>query len=122
MQFILTMNKKIYCKVNEVLLFLIFVSYNTQNKNILNSLDKLKPNKALKIYLNFYNDILRSTRRVRAGLPRGARQENMKSKKHIRKAIFKPPGGKAAELEDGEFIKKYNGIMEVERALNISRA
>jgi hypothetical protein len=39
--------------------------------------------------------------------------EKMKSQKHIRKAIF-------VFKEDGEFIKKYNGIMEAERALNIS--
>jgi hypothetical protein len=39
--------------------------------------------------------------------------EKMKSQKHIRKAIF-------VFKEDGEFIKKYNGILEVERALNIS--
>ena len=38
--------------------------------------------------------------------------EKMKSQKHIRKAIF-------VFKEDGEFIKKYNGIMEVERALKI---
>jgi hypothetical protein len=33
-----------------------YLLFNTKNKNILNSLDKLKPNKALKIYLNFYID------------------------------------------------------------------
>jgi hypothetical protein len=38
--------------------------------------------------------------------------EGMKSQKHIRKAIF--------VFKDGEFIKKYDGIMEAERALNIS--
>jgi NUMOD1 domain len=39
--------------------------------------------------------------------------EKMKSQKHIRKAIF-------VFKEDGEFIKKYDGIKEVEKALNIS--
>lgn len=38
--------------------------------------------------------------------------EKMKSQKHIRKAIF--------VFKDGEFICKYNGIMEAEKALNIS--
>lgn len=33
-----------------------FFLFNIKNKNILNALDKLKPNKALKIYTNFYND------------------------------------------------------------------
>ena len=45
--------------------------------------------------------------------PAGAGLEKMKSQKHIRKAIY-------VFKQDGEFIKKYNGIMEVERALNIS--
>src|SRR5438034_4019970 len=41
-----------------MLLFLgSFFLLNNINKNILNALDKLKPNKALKIYTNFYNDI-----------------------------------------------------------------
>jgi len=44
-------------EVSEVLLFLSsYLILKTKNQNILNSLDKLKPNKALKIYLNFYND------------------------------------------------------------------
>ena len=30
--------------------------FNIKNKNILNALDRLNPNKALKIYTNFYND------------------------------------------------------------------
>lgn len=30
--------------------------FNTKNKNILNALERLKPNKALKIHANFYND------------------------------------------------------------------
>lgn len=38
--------------------------------------------------------------------------EKMKSQKHIRKAIF--------VFKDGEFFCKYNGIMEAEKALNIS--
>lgn len=38
--------------------------------------------------------------------------EKMKSQKHIRKAIF--------VFKDGEFICKHNGIMEAEKALNIS--
>lgn len=33
-----------------------FFLFNIQNKNILNALDRLNPNKALKIYINFYND------------------------------------------------------------------
>lgn len=33
-----------------------FFLFNIQNKNILNALDRLKPNKALKIYTNFYTD------------------------------------------------------------------
>jgi hypothetical protein len=36
----------------------------------------------------------------------------MKSQKHIRKAIF--------VFKNGEFIKKYDGVLEAERALNIS--
>lgn len=38
--------------------------------------------------------------------------EKMKSQKHIRKAIF--------VFKDGEFLIKYDGILEAERALNIS--
>ena len=38
--------------------------------------------------------------------------EKMKSQKHIRKAIF--------VFKDGEYINKYDGIMEAESALNIS--
>jgi len=38
--------------------------------------------------------------------------EKMKSQKHIRKAIF--------VFKDGEFICKYDGIMEAEKALKIS--
>jgi formylmethanofuran dehydrogenase subunit A len=38
----------------------------------------------------------------------------MKSQKHIRKAIF--------VFKDGEFICKYDGIMEAEKALKISQA
>lgn len=33
-----------------------FILLNAINKNIINALDKLKPNKALKIYKNFYSD------------------------------------------------------------------
>ena len=40
----------------------------------------------------------------------------MKSQKHILKAVFR------FLYKDGEFIGKYNGIMSVERALNISLA
>ena len=36
----------------------------------------------------------------------------MISQKHIRKAIF--------VFKDGEFLCKYDGVMDVERALNIS--
>jgi len=38
--------------------------------------------------------------------------EIMQSQKHIRKAVF--------VFKDSEFIGKYEGIMEAERALNIS--
>lgn len=34
----------------------LFFTFSIKNKNILKALDKLKPNKALKIYTNFYND------------------------------------------------------------------
>jgi len=40
--------------VSGILLFL--VSFILLNKNILNALDRLKHNKALKIYENFYKD------------------------------------------------------------------
>jgi hypothetical protein len=36
----------------------------------------------------------------------------MKAQKHIRKAIF--------VFKDGKFLRKYEGIMEVERDLKIS--
>lgn len=38
--------------------------------------------------------------------------EEMKSQKHIRKAIF--------VFKDGEFLQKYDGILAIEKALNIS--
>ena len=34
-----------------------FILFYIINKKIINALYKLKPNKALKIYMNFYNDI-----------------------------------------------------------------
>ena len=39
-------------------------------------------------------------------------KEQMKSQKHIRKAVF--------VFKDGEFLCKYEGIMSAEKALNIS--
>jgi hypothetical protein len=43
--------------VSGILLFLAaFIFIGKINKNIYNALDKLKPNKALKVFLNFYND------------------------------------------------------------------
>ena len=38
--------------------------------------------------------------------------EEMKSKKHIRKAIF--------VFKDGEFYRKYDGLLEAEKDLNVS--
>jgi len=38
--------------------------------------------------------------------------EKIKSQKHIKKAIF--------VFKDGEFLKKYDGIIQAEKALNIS--
>ena len=44
-------------KINGLLLFLgSFILFYIINKKIINVLDKLKPNRPLKVYNNFYND------------------------------------------------------------------